>query len=180
VALDAKMSFDDHALYRHPEIRRLHDDYEDPDRVIRAARYGFQYAEFGEGTIGCIVNGDGLVLTAVDLLDHTPERVSCFLKVKGAVDKDKIAEGIKIIMSNPRVEGILMNILGGFLRCDLVADGIVSAASEVGLNVPLVVRMEGTNKKDAQEILQRSDLPVVMTETLEEGVELLLKAMEEN
>lgn len=180
IALDAKIAFDDHALYRHPEVIKLHDDYEDNERVLKAAKFGFQYAEFDEGSVGAIINGDGLALTIVDLLSRRQESMTCFLNVKGGVDKDKIASGIKIIMTNPRVEGILINILGGFLRCDLVADGIVAAASEVGLNVPLVVRFEGTNKQQAQEILNRSDLPVIMAETLEESVDKLLQAMEES
>lgn len=180
VALDAKITFDDHALYRHQEILKLHDDYEENERALKAAKYGFRYAEFDEGAVGAIINGDGLALTIVDLLQGKEENLACFLNVKGGVDKDKIAAGIKIIMTNPRVEGILINILGGFLRCDLVADGIVAAASEVGLNVPLVVRFEGTNKKEAQEILQRSDLPVIMADNLESSVEKLLTAMEEN
>ena len=105
---------------------------------------------------------------------------ACFLNVKGGVDKDKIASGIKIIMTNPRVEGILINVLGGFLRCNLIADGIISAASEVGLNVPLVVRFEGTNKDEAKEILQKSKLPIIMAETMEEAVNLLVQAVEES
>ncbi len=179
-ALDAKISFDDNALYRHPDILRLHDDYEDDDRVLKAARYGFQYREVDDGSIGCIVNGDGIALTIRDLLHDHCEKMTCFLNVKGGVDKDRISAGIKIIMTNPKVEGILINILGGFLRCNLVADGIISAASEVGLNVPLVVRFEGTNKEEAREILQNSGLPIIMAESMEEGVARLLKAMEES
>ena len=180
VALDAKISFDDNALFRHPDIVQLHDDYEDDDRVLKAAKYGFQYQDFDDGSVGCIVNGDGLALSIADMLHNKAEQMACFLNVKGGVDKDKISAGIKIIMTNPRVEGILIDILGGFLRCNLVADGIIAAASEVGLNVPLVVRFEGTNKDEAQEILNNSGLPVIMAETTEESVNKLLKAMEES
>ncbi len=159
VALDAKMSFDNNALYRHKEISVLQDEYEEEDRELKAAKYGFQYSEF-DGNIGCIVNGDGIALAAMDLIRARGDNgTACFLNVKGGVDKDKIAAGIKIIMTNPRVEGILINILGGFLRCNLIADGIVAAASEVGLNVPLVVRFEGTNKDEAKDILEHSKLP---------------------
>lgn len=179
-ALDAKISFDDNALFRHPDIIQMHDDYEDDDRVLKAAKFGFQYREFDDGSIGCIVNGDGIALTAIDLLQNSGESLSCFLNVKGGVDKDRISAGIKIIMTNPRVEGILINILGGFLRCNLVADGIMAAASEVGLNVPMVIRFEGTNKDEAAEILQRSGLPVIMADTMESGVEKLLAAMKES
>ena len=180
IALDAKISFDDNALYRHNDILRLHDDYEDEDRVLKAAKYGFQYREFNNGSVGCIVNGEGVALSIKDMLFDTDEKMDCFLNVKGGVDKDKISAGIKIIMTNPRVEGILINILGGFLRCNLVADGIIAAASEVGLNVPLVVRFEGTNKDEAQEILHSSNLPVLMADTMQDGVAKLLKAMKES
>ncbi len=178
-ALDAKIAFDDNALFRHPEILPLKDDYEEDDRSLQAQKFGFQYLDFDEGSIGCIVNGDGLALSVRDLLYNADEKMSCFLNVKGGVDKDKISAGIKIIMTNPRVEGILINILGGFLRCNLVADGIVSAASEVGLNVPLVVRFEGTNKEEAKEILKNSGLPVITAENMEDSVEKLLTAMKE-
>ena len=104
---------------------------------------------------------------------------ACFLNVKGGVDKDKIASGIRIIMTNPRVEGILINILGGFLRCNLIAEGIVSVASDVGLNVPLVVRFEGTNKDDAQDIIEKSKLPIIMADTTEDAINKLVEAMEE-
>ncbi len=179
IALDAKISFDDNALYRHADISRLQDDYEASDRELQAAKYRFNYSEF-DGSIGCIVNGDGIALAAMDMLRKKGVGTACFLNVKGGVDKDKIASGIKIIMTNPRVEGILINILGGFLRCNLIADGIIAAASEVGLNVPLVVRFEGTNKDEAKEILQKSKLPIIMAETMEEAVNLLVKAVEES
>ncbi len=179
VALDAKISFDDNALYRHTDIVRLKDDYEASERELQAERNRFGYSEF-DGSIGCIVNGDGTALAVMDLLRKQGVGTACFLNVKGGVDKDKIISGIKIIMTNPRVEGILINILGGFLRCNLIADGIIAAASEVGLNVPLVVRFEGTNKEEAKVILERSHLPIIMAETMEEAVNLLVNAVEES
>jgi len=178
VAVDAKISFDDNALFRHPEIAALRDDCEASERELQAAKYKFNYREFN-GSIGCIVNGDGLALAVMDMLRVKNLDTACFLNVKGGVDKDKIASGIKIIMTNPRVEGILINILGGFLRCNLIADGIIAAASEVGLNVPLVVRFEGTNKEDAREILDKSKLPIILADTMEEAVAKLAEAMEE-
>ena len=171
--------FDNNALYRHEDIRKLYDDYEASERELKAAKYRFGYSEF-EGSIGCIVNGDGIALAAMDLLKKKGVDTACFLNVKGGVDKDKIASGIKIIMTNPRVEGILINILGGFLRCNLIAEGIIAAASEVGLNVPLVVRFEGTNKEEAKEILQKSKLPIIMANTMEDAVNLLVKAVEDS
>lgn len=179
VALDAKISFDDNALYRHADITRLQDDYEADDRELQAAKYRFNYSEF-DGSIGCIVNGDGIALAAMDLLRSKGIGTACFLNVKGGVDKDKIASGIKIIMTNPKVEGILINVLGGFLRCNLIADGIISAASEVGLNVPLVVRFEGTNKDEAKEILEHSKLPIIIAYDMEEAVDKLITAVEES
>lgn len=179
VALDAKISFDDNALYRHADIARLQDDYEADDRELQAAKYRFNYSEF-DGSIGCIVNGDGIALAAMDLLRSKGIGTACFLNVKGGVDKDKIASGIKIIMTNPKVEGILINVLGGFLRCNLIADGIISAASEVGLNVPLVVRFEGTNKDEAKEILEHSKLPIIIAYDMEEAVDKLITAVEES
>lgn len=179
IALDAKMSFDRNALYRHQDILRLQDDYEEDDRELQAAKYKFTYSEF-DGSIGCIVNGDGLAMAAMDSLSNRGVGMACFLNVKGGVDKDKIASGLKIIVTNPKVEGILVNILGGFLRCNLIADGIIAAASEVGLNVPLVVHFEGTNKDEAKEILQHSKLPIIIADDMETAIDKLIKAVEEN
>lgn len=177
-ALDAKISLDDNALFRHPDIINLKDESDLDERKLQAKRYKFTYHDF-DGSVGCIVNGDGLALSAMDLLKERGSGAACFINVKGGVDKDKIANGIKIIMTNPRVEGILLNILGGFVRCNLIADGIVAAASEAGLNVPMVVRFEGTNKDMAREILNNSHLPVIWAENQEDAVDKLLKNMEE-
>ena len=180
-ALDSKISFDDNALFRHKDIRLLQDEYEADERELKAAKYGFQYSDFSAGgNIGCIVNGDGIALACMDLIRAKGSDTACFLNVKGGVDKDKISAGIKIIMTNPKVEGILINILGGFLRCNLIADGIISAASEVGLNVPLVVRFEGTNKDEAKEILINSKLPLTIADSMEESVDKLLTAIKES
>ena len=177
IALDAKLSIDDNAMYRHKDLKLLQDEYETEERELKAGKYGFQYSSF-DGSIGCIVNGDGIALAAMDLIREKGEGTACFLNVKGGVDKDKIAAGIKIIMTNPRVEGILINVLGGFLRCNLLAEGIVAAASEVGLNVPLVVRFEGTNKDEAKEILEHSKLPLIIADSMEDSVDKLIAAME--
>ena len=177
-ALDAKISFDDNAIYRHPEIMKLKDECEIGERELQASRYKFSYHEF-DGAVGCIVNGDGIALSVFDLLREHGSGAACFINVKGGVDKDKITAGIKLIMTNPRVEGILLNILGGFVRCNLIADGIVAAASEVGLNVPFVVRFEGTNKDMAREILNNSHLPIIWADSMEDAVTSLLDAMKE-
>lgn len=179
VALDAKINFDDNALFRHPEVLRLRDGSGENTRAQRAQKFGFQYNEF-DGNIGCIVNGEGVALELLDLIRNRGGDMACFLNVKGGVDKDKIAAGIKIIMTNPRVEGILINILGGFLRCNLIADGILSATHEVGVTMPIVIRLEGTNRDEAKNILQQSKLPVFFADSSAEAVEQLLKQIEEN
>jgi len=180
VALDAKINFDDNALFRHPDIVRMHDDCEEDIRELRAYRSGFHYYDFGEGNIGCIVNGEGLALEAIDIIKAKGFSPACALNVKGGVDKDKIADGIKLIMTNPRVEGIVINILGGFLRCNLIADGILSASQDVGLNMPLVVRFEGTNKDMARAILEESNFQVLFAENMNEAVDKLIEQMEIN
>lgn len=179
IALDAKLSIDDKAMYRQPDFVRLRDECETDKRELVAWKNGFQYNSFN-GSIGCIVNGEGVALDAMDLIQSKGGATACFINVKGGVDRDKIAAGIKLIMTNPKVEGILITVLGGFSRCNLVADGIIAVASEVGLNVPLVVRFEGTNKEEAETILINSHLPVIIAQDIEDAVDKLLKAMEEN
>ncbi len=179
VAIDAKISFDDNALFRHSDIALLRDDYEEDERELKASGQGFQYSEFN-GNVGCIVNGDGLALETMDILKKYGYDTACFLNVRGGVEKDKIAAGIKLIMTNPRVEGILINILGGFLRCNLVADGILAATQELGLTMPLVARLEGTAKTEARAILEQSGLPIVFADNTTEAIEQLVKRMEIN
>lgn len=179
IALDAKIKFDNNAMFRHPDIVRIHEDFEEEKRHRRARLCGFQYHEF-DGNIGCIVNGEGLALEAMDIIQSKGYGTACSLNVKGGVDKDKIAAGIKIIMTNPRVEGMLINIIGGFLRCNLIADGILEASQDVGLTVPLIVRFEGTNKEEAKAILQQSNLAVVFADDINDAVEKLLAKMEVN
>lgn len=179
IALDAKITFDDNALFRHPDILKMRDESEEDERVLKAARCGFQYQEFS-GTIGCIVNGGSLALEAMDIIRAKGEQMACSLNVKGGVDKDKIAAGIKIIMTNPHVDGVFINILGGFLRCNLIADGILAATQDVGLSVPIVVRFEGTNKDEAKSILEQSGLPIIFADNPDEAIDKLLKQMEVN
>lgn len=179
IALDAKINFDNNAMFRHPDILRIHEDFEEEPRHRRAKLCGFQYHEF-DGNIGCIVNGEGLALEAMDIIQAKGYGTACSLNVKGGVDKDKIAAGIKIIMTNPRVEGMLINIIGGFLRCNLIADGILEASQDVGLTVPLIVRFEGTNKEEAKAILEQSNLSVIFADDINDAVEKLLARMEVN
>ena len=179
VALDAKIRIDNRGLSRHPELECLRDDYEIEERELKALKYGFAYSEY-DGNIGCIVNGSGLALAMVDTLKQGDNAIACSLNVKGSVDRDKIAAGIKLIATNPKVEGIIIYILGGFLRCDLIADGIIDAAAEVGMNIPLVVRFEGTNRDDAENILEQAKLPLIMADNMEDAVSKIVKAVEEN
>lgn len=179
VALDAKITFDDNALFRHPDIVKMRDDSDEDARELKARHCGFQYREFS-GTIGCIVNGESLALEAMDIAKSKGAELACYLNIKGGVDKDQIAAGIKIIMTNPRVEGVFINILGGFLRCNLIADGILSTTEDVGLSVPIVVRFEGTNKNEAKAILEQSDLPITFANTPNEAIDVLLQQMEVN
>ncbi len=180
VALDAKISFDDNALFRHPDVVFMHDDYEVGENILKASKCGFKYREFEDGNIGLIVNGDGLALAVHDYLKQMKQKTACYLNIKGGVDEDKIAQSLKIMMTNPKVEGIIINILGGFLRCNLVADGIISAVSEIGLNIPLVARFEGTNKEAAKEILEKHHFNFLTADSLQEAAIKLTKAMKES
>ena len=177
VALDAKIILDDKALFRHQDNVPLSDNDNLLPAVIKASRYGFSYHEYS-GNIGCIVNGEGLAWAMKGL--NTPGfDIGCSLNVKGGVDRDKIATGIKIIASNPKIDGIVINIFGGFLRCDLIADGIIDAAAEVGLNIPMVVRFEGTNRTKAIDILANSNLPLTMADSTEDAMQKVVTAIKE-
>lgn len=178
-ALDAKIIFDTHALYRHPEIKKLSDSSETDERELTAAKYGFQYKELESG-LGIIVNGDGLALSTINQAKKIGLDTACFLNLKGGADRDKIAASIKLIMTNPRVDGIFINILGGFSRCNLIADGIIAVAEDLGLNIPLVVRFEGTNKDEATQILQKSGLPLFIASDTHSGLLMIKKAISED
>ncbi|MBQ2885285.1 MAG: succinate--CoA ligase subunit beta [Alphaproteobacteria bacterium] len=178
-ALDAKIIFDNNALYRHKEIIKLTDEAEIEERELIASKYGFQYRELESG-IGIISNGDGFALNIINEAQKLGLNTACFLNLKGGVDRDKIAASIKLIMTNPKVDGIFINILGGFLRCNLIADGIITVADDLGLNIPLVARFEGTNKEDATNILQKSGLSFLLAKSTKEGLEMLKEAIEED
>ena len=178
-ALDAKITFDDNALFRHPDILKMRDESEEDERSLKAAKCGFQYQEF-IGTIGCVVNGGSLALEAMDIINSRGAQMACALNVRSVVDKDKIASGIKIIMTNPSVDGMFINILGGFLRCNLIAEGILAATQDIGASIPIAVRFEGTNKDEARFILEQSGLPIIFADNPEEAIDKLLKQMEIN
>ena len=178
-ALDAKICFDSNALYRHKDITSMVDEAEIEERELKALKFGFQYKELDSG-IGIIVNGDGLALNTINEAKNINLDTACFLNLKGGVDRDKIAESIKLIMTNPKVDGIFINILGGFLRCNLIADGILNVANDLGLNIPLIVRFEGTNKDEATEILNKSNLSFLIAEDTASGLNMLKRAIEED
>jgi succinyl-CoA synthetase beta subunit len=178
VALDAKMSFDDNALFRHPELSRLRDESEEDPKELEAAKYDLNYVAL-DGTIGCMVNGAGLAMATMDIIKLYGASPANFLDVGGGATKEKVTAAFKIILSDPHVEGILVNIFGGIMRCDVIAEGVVSAAREVQLSVPLVVRLEGTNVDLGKEIMMRSNLPIIAADNLADAAEKIVSAVKE-
>ena len=159
ICLDAKVGFDDNALYRHADIVALRDLTEEDEKEIEASKYDLNYVAL-DGTIGCMVNGAGLAMATMDIIKLYGEAPANFLDVGGSATKEKVAAAFKIITSDPNVKGILVNIFGGIMKCDIIAEGVVAAVKEVGLRVPLVVRLEGTNVELGKEIIAKSNLNV--------------------
>ncbi|MGH7865771.1 MAG: ADP-forming succinate--CoA ligase subunit beta [Candidatus Binataceae bacterium] len=160
VCLDAKMSFDDNGLFRHPDIRELRDPNEEDPAETEAAKYDLSYVNL-DGNIGCMVNGAGLAMATMDIVKYYGAEPANFLDVGGGASAEKVAAAFRILLSDKRVKGVLINIFGGIMRCDVLADGVVKAAREVKLNVPLVVRMEGTNVEQGKAILKDSGIKVI-------------------
>ena len=160
LVLDTKMSFDSNALYRHPDVMELRDETEEDPAEIEASKYDLAYIKL-DGNIGCMVNGAGLAMATMDIIKLNGEFPANFLDVGGGANKEKVTAAFKIILKDPAVKGILVNIFGGIMKCDIIADGIVAAAKEVNLSVPLVVRLEGTNVEQGKQILEGSGLPIV-------------------
>ncbi|MGB7655833.1 MAG: ADP-forming succinate--CoA ligase subunit beta [Novosphingobium sp.] len=165
LVLDTKMSFDSNALYRHPDVVALRDETEEDPAEIEASKYDLAYIKL-DGNIGCMVNGAGLAMATMDIIKLNGEFPANFLDVGGGASKEKVTAAFKIILKDPAVKGILVNIFGGIMKCDIIADGIVAAAKEVNLSVPLVVRLEGTNVDLGKEILENSGLPIVSASDL--------------
>ena len=178
VALDAKVSFDDNALYRHPEIEKLRDETEEDPKELEAAKYALNYVTL-DGTIGCMVNGAGLAMATMDIIKLYGASPANFLDVGGGATKERVTAAFKIILSDPNVEGILVNIFGGIMRCDVIAEGVVAAAREVSLNVPLVVRLEGTNVDLGKAIMAKSGLPIISADNLADAAEKIVRAVKE-
>ncbi len=178
VALDAKVSFDDNALYRHPELEKLRDEAEEDPKELEAAKYSLNYVAL-DGTIGCMVNGAGLAMATMDIIKLYGGSPANFLDVGGGATKERVTAAFKIILSDPNVEGILVNIFGGIMRCDVIAEGVVAAAREVSLGVPLVVRLEGTNVDLGKEIMAKSGLPIISADNLADAAEKVVRAVKE-
>ena len=178
VALDAKVSFDDNALYRHPDVEKLRDEAEEDPKELEAAKYNLNYITL-DGAIGCMVNGAGLAMATMDIIKLYGSSPANFLDVGGGATKERVTAAFKIILSDPHVEGILVNIFGGIMRCDVIAEGLVAAAREVSLDVPLVVRLEGTNVALGKEILARSGLPIISADNLADAAEKVVRAAKE-
>lgn len=176
MALDAKLNFDDNALYRHADITELRDlDEEDP-KEIEASKYDLAYISL-DGNIGCMVNGAGLAMATMDIIKHHGGEPANFLDVGGGATTEKVTEAFKIILSDAQVKGILVNIFGGIMKCDVIATGVVEAAKEVGLNHPLVVRLEGTNVELGKEILANSGLNIIPATSMDEAAEKIVAAV---
>ena len=178
VCLDAKISFDDNALFRHSDIVALRDITEEDEKEIEASKYDLNYVAL-DGTIGCMVNGAGLAMATMDIIKLYGESPANFLDVGGSATKERVAAAFKIITSDPQVKGILVNIFGGIMRCDVIADGVVAAVKEVGLRVPLVVRLEGTNVDKGKEIIATSNLNVTPANDLDDAAQKIVKAVRE-
>ena len=174
--LDAKMGFDSNALYRQPDIAELRDTTEEDPKELEASKHDLNYIAL-DGEIGCMVNGAGLAMATMDIIKLFGAEPANFLDVGGGATKEKVTEAFKIITSDPNVKGILVNIFGGIMRCDIIAEGVVAAVKEVGLKVPLVVRLEGTNVEDGKQIIESSGLDVIAADNLRDGAEKIVKAV---
>jgi succinyl-CoA synthetase beta subunit len=174
--LDAKVSFDGNAMYRQAEVSELRDTTEEDAKELEASKYDLNYIAL-DGEIGCMVNGAGLAMATMDIIKLYGAEPANFLDVGGGATKEKVTEAFKIITSDPQVKGILVNIFGGIMRCDVIAEGVVSAVKEVGLKVPLVVRLEGTNVEEGKKIINESGLDVIAADDLKDGAQKIVKAV---
>ncbi len=178
IALDAKMNFDDNALFRHKEVGELRDESEEEPAELEAAKHGLNYIKL-DGNIGCMVNGAGLAMATMDIIKLYGGSPANFLDVGGGATRERVTTAFKLILSDPNVEGILVNIFGGIMRCDVIAEGVVAAAKEISLGVPLVVRLEGTNVELGKKILRESGLPILSADNLADAAEKIVQAVKE-
>ena len=178
IALDAKMNFDDNALFRHKDVEAMRDEDEEDPAELEAGKHNLNYIKL-DGNIGCMVNGAGLAMATMDIIKLYGGAPANFLDVGGGATKERVTTAFKIILSDANVEGILVNIFGGIMRCDVIAEGVVAAAREVSLDVPLVVRLEGTNVELGKKILAQSGLPILSADNLADAAEKIVKAVKE-
>jgi succinyl-CoA synthetase beta subunit len=178
VCLDAKMNFDSNALFRHPDIVALRDETEEDPKEIEASKYDLSYVAL-DGTIGCMVNGAGLAMATMDIIKLYGAEPANFLDVGGGATKEKVTAAFKIITADPKVKGILVNIFGGIMKCDVIAEGVIAAVKDVGLKVPLVVRLEGTNVELGKEIINKSGLNVISADDLDDAAKKIVGAIGE-
>ena len=178
VALDAKFNFDENALYRQPEIAEMRDPDEEDPLEQKAAQFGLAYVKM-DGNIGCMVNGAGLAMATMDIIKLHGSEPANFLDVGGGANKEKVTQAFKLILSDPNVHGILVNIFGGIMRCDTIAEGVIAAAKEVSLSVPLVVRLEGTNVELGKKMLATSGLDIIPADNLEDAAKKIVSAVKQ-
>lgn len=178
LALDAKVNFDDNALFRHKDIVEMRDLEEEDEKEIEASKYDLSYIAL-DGNIGCMVNGAGLAMATMDTINHFGGNPANFLDVGGGATKEKVTEAFKIILGDSQVEGIFVNIFGGIMKCDVIAEGIVAAAKEVELDMPLVVRLEGTNVEQGKQILKESGLAIEPASIMADGAQKIVKLVQE-
>ena len=176
VCLDAKINFDDNALFRHPEILKLRDLNEEDPIEVEASKHDLAYIKL-DGSIGCMVNGAGLAMATMDIIKLYGEEPANFLDVGGGASKEKVSAAFKIILSDKNVRGILINIFGGIMKCDVLAQGVVEAAKEIKINVPLVVRLAGTNFEEGKKILQNSNLKIISADNLDDAAKKIVEAI---
>ncbi|WAC28979.1 ADP-forming succinate--CoA ligase subunit beta [Ancylobacter sp. SL191] len=175
--LDAKISFDSNSLYRHPDVMALRDETEEDAKEIEASKYDLAYIAL-DGTIGCMVNGAGLAMATLDIIQLYGESPANFLDVGGGATEEKVTAAFKIITADPKVKGILVNIFGGIMKCDVIARGVIAAVKAVGLSVPLVVRLEGTNVEEGKQIIRDSGLNVIPADDLDDAAQKIVKAVQ--
>ena len=176
VCLDAKVNFDDNALFKLPEIADLRDLSEEDPIEIEASKHDLSYIKL-DGSIGCMVNGAGLAMATMDIIKLYGKEPANFLDVGGGASKEKVTEALKLILSDKNVKGILINIFGGIMRCDVLAEGVVNAAKDININVPLVVRLAGTNFKEGKQILDNSGLKLISAENLDDAAKKIVEAI---
>jgi succinyl-CoA synthetase beta subunit len=175
IALDCKINFDDNALKRHPEVAAYRDEDEEDAKELEASKYDLNFIAL-DGNIGCMVNGAGLAMSTMDIIQHYGGKPANFLDVGGGATTEKVREAFKIILKDPNVKGIFVNIFGGIMKCDVIADGVVQAAKEIKIQVPLVVRLEGTNVDKGKQILETSGLKIIAASSMADGAEKIVKA----